>query len=678
MSDAPPGDVPSTSPPSRYRRFQGIMDAAAGGSAADYDGYGRFWELPPDKLRSLVLYGVPMFRGPGDSDDVPASAAGDDGDPDGGEHACCHGDAAPRGPGRGARSGLVRGLRGEFPFDGSQFPPLPWGGTRVSDADVAFIEQWIDDGMPETDANDAHAAYVRTRDARAAGDEAHPHLVEPANAFLAGAGARKMRKNVKNLTADELGRYRHAIRQMKKLDGTPRDRRSYVYWAQIHGDQCQHGWEEFLTWHRAYLYSFELALQDIDPTITLPYWDWPQDAENVANSMEEMGSKTAVDNGYIPDAFHCWIDQPHIDALARTGKVSDDALNGLRTVVYDPATALPTFSSGPRLLKQAKIEYGKDPVSDDLIFSALEDINPLWHRLRWPGGNKTIIFEAYPTPDDITRVLAIESFFNFGSGPMEDQFYGALENIHNLMHNFSGGANPLPNGQPPFGDMTNNGTTAYDPIFWSHHANVDRVWRLWQEKHPNVGPDDPQAVLPPWNLTVDDVASTHTLGYDYAADTLIFQTDSSAAVQRFRSADVAVAPRVLEWHRRAEVRVHSVQHTTRAGFYVRAFLNTPDASAETPTKDNDRYVGQMAMFTGVCIGAPGHCDVPEPVTNRFDKRKRHPKTPSNFRFDATEAVRKLVAAGTTDFHVNLVVLNNDGTPAGDALRIDAVSLHFID
>src|ERR1700737_4764334 len=108
MSNAPPpGDAPSSSPPSRYRRFQEIMDAAAGGSTADYDGYGRFWELPPGTLRGLVLYGIPMFRGPEDPDDRPAAAGGGD---SGGGHACCHGDAAPRGPGRGARSGLVRGL----------------------------------------------------------------------------------------------------------------------------------------------------------------------------------------------------------------------------------------------------------------------------------------------------------------------------------------------------------------------------------------------------------------------------------------------------------------------------------------------------------------------------------------------------------------------------------------
>ena len=46
--------------------------------------------------------------------------------------------AAPT-PGRGARSGLVIGLKGEWPFDGTQFPRLPWGGEAVAPADVELV-----------------------------------------------------------------------------------------------------------------------------------------------------------------------------------------------------------------------------------------------------------------------------------------------------------------------------------------------------------------------------------------------------------------------------------------------------------------------------------------------------------------------------------------------------------
>ena len=27
---------------------------------------------------------------------------------------------------------------------------------------------------------------------------------------------------------------------------------------------------------------------------------------------------------------------------------------------------------------------------------------------------------------------------------------------------------------------------AYDPIFWAHHTMIDRLWRLWHQKHPNA------------------------------------------------------------------------------------------------------------------------------------------------------------------------------------------------
>jgi len=70
------------------------------------------------------------------------------------------------------------------------------------------------------------------------------------------------------------------------------------------------------------------------------------------------------------------------------------------------------FNSANRLYDAAKITYG-DKSTDDLIIAALENVNPLWHRYRWPGGNKDIIFEAYPTSDDVDRILQIQNFFQF-------------------------------------------------------------------------------------------------------------------------------------------------------------------------------------------------------------------------------------------------------------------------
>lgn len=672
-----PDSEPNAATSSRHERFRQIMEAASGAAHPDYQGYGKFWNLPLPELRRFSLYGIAMMRGaatPGPS--APPSAPS----------SCCHQPAAPSAaaaPASASGAGLPRGLRGQYPFDGTQFPPLPWGGTRVAESDIRFIEQWIADGCPGETEDTARAGIAATPhnivQALACGNAAHPAFTGPTNQLADDAGRVRARKNIAFLTPDELARFRAAIAQMKSLDAFYQDERSFGYWARIHANQCQHGWEEFLTWHRAYLYFFEKQLQDIDPTVTLPYWDWAADAANVKASIEDMGSAVALDNGYVPPAYQCWIDEDAIRALAASGDVPKPVLDGLERTLGN------TYSSGARLFTAAGIKFGDNSASDNAIIAALERINPLFDWRRWPGGNKDLIFEAYPTPDDVERILTLDNFFAFGSGPMDNQFFGALENIHNLIHNFSGGANPYfgigittPANQFPTGDMVDSGRTAFDPIFWGHHANCDRLWHEWQRRHPAGGPDNPDAILPPWNLTVGDTYSIKALGYEYIMAAHVFPTLNTVPLQRFRSADTLIHRAVLENHSRAEIRLHAVQYVARPGFYIRAFLNTPDAGIQTPTRGNPNFVGQVNMFTGLCIGGPGHCDVPGGPTDKFDLRPRPHKTPSSFRIDATDAVRKLSAGGTTDFQVNLVALDLDGSLATDALKLDAVSLKFFD
>src|SRR5262249_1625009 len=58
------------------------------------------------------------------------------------------------------------------------------------------------------------------------------------------------------------------------LNPAREDPRNYNNQALIHQNHCQHGWERFLPWHRAYLYEFEQNLQDFVPDVMVPYWDW--------------------------------------------------------------------------------------------------------------------------------------------------------------------------------------------------------------------------------------------------------------------------------------------------------------------------------------------------------------------------------------------------------------------
>lgn len=657
--------------PSRYQRFQEILDRAQGTANPNYQGYGRFWLLPLAELLGVTLYGVRMIapaRAGASSPAVPASSSG----------SCCCGPGGggsgepARQPGRGDASGLVQGLRGLYPFDGTQFARLPWGGSPVPESDIQFIASWIDDGCPAEDAEPDAAIQVTesSRLRRANGDEDHPRLDAPTNAYKDQSGTVKVRKNIDFLTPEERERYRNAIRAMHAYDAYYQDERSFDYWARIHANSCQHGWEEFLTWHRLYLHNFEQHLQDIDPSVTIPYWDW--------TSTDQDWTKMDVDSGEIPAAFRCWVDQAALDRLK--GKIPSATLGSLAGIKDQK------FNSGTRLFTAAKISYTEDPAVTQTILDELQNVNSLWHRLRWPGGNNSIIFEAYPRPEDIDRIVQIANFFTFGSGPSNHHFFGALEDIHNLMHNFSGGmnpnyvhgTNPQNRTEPQYGDMVSPGTTAFDPIFWSHHSNVDRVWAEWQTLHPGAGPDDPDAILPPWTMTVGQVANVRNLGYEYLKSEHLYPTDNQVPITRFKSAKANVHPAVLNNHRQAEVRLHKVQFSVHGGGFIRVFLNLPNADASTPTRNNPNYVGQISLFSGGCVGGPGHCDPPPQERRPWDHRPRHRKTPGNHRLDATEAVQRLTAQGETDLHVNLVVLDLDGKPKSNALFLDAVSLVFKD
>src|SRR6267378_3904086 len=98
----------------RYEKVKQILDRGAAGSSVDYDGLGAFWKLPLSQFLQVEIHGIRMIAS------AEAQAA-----------SCCHGTEAESSLSRGGRSGLIRGLRGQAPFDGTQYPPLPWGGKTV-------------------------------------------------------------------------------------------------------------------------------------------------------------------------------------------------------------------------------------------------------------------------------------------------------------------------------------------------------------------------------------------------------------------------------------------------------------------------------------------------------------------------------------------------------------------
>jgi tyrosinase len=68
------------------------------------------------------------------------------------------------------------------------------------------------------------------------------------------------------------------------------------------------------------------------------------------------------------------------------------------------------------------------------------------------------------------------------------------------------------------GDM-NSGRSPNDPVFWLHHAMIDRLWTQWQKKHRGQRPRNPRDRLQPqemFGVKVSEVLSASNLGYGYA------------------------------------------------------------------------------------------------------------------------------------------------------------------
>lgn len=86
-----------------------------------------------------------------------------------------------------------------------------------------------------------------------------------------------IRKSVSRLTDEEKSRFVAALLEVKGLghydDMVRVHRRAMV----TQRPDPAHGGPAFLPWHRYCLRHLEMHLQMVDPSVTLPYWDWTAD-----------------------------------------------------------------------------------------------------------------------------------------------------------------------------------------------------------------------------------------------------------------------------------------------------------------------------------------------------------------------------------------------------------------
>jgi tyrosinase len=165
--------------------------------------------------------------------------------------------------------------------------------------------------------------------------------------------------------------------------------------------------------------------------------------------------------------------------------------------------------------------------------------NPLFVNLRYGPKNDGNIYIQIPPDSQECQRNTIYTGSNPdtkppGYGGPETRFWpgsgtsGNLEaNPHNRVHTDVGGiiSNDV------YGLMSDPGTAGLDPIFYLHHANIDRMWASWNADRNSNPPDvnwlnGPTAIgdrkffmpLPTendWNYTPNDVKDLSQLDYDY-------------------------------------------------------------------------------------------------------------------------------------------------------------------
>ncbi len=105
-----------------------------------------------------------------------------------------------------------------------------------------------------------------------------------------------------------------------------------------------------------------------------------------------------------------------------------------------------------------------------------------------------------------------------------------------------------------------NFRAAFDPIFWSHHANVDRLWAKWQGTLGKDGPINPTAALPGLDTrrTVAEVLDigSNRLAYEYVEDSIAVRSDRSPLGPR--EPHVAAIGRAKPNIGRAELRLEAI------------------------------------------------------------------------------------------------------------------------
>ncbi|KAE8213669.1 hypothetical protein CF327_g2854 [Tilletia walkeri] len=320
------------------------------------------------------------------------------------------------------------------------------------------------------------------------------------------------RKNIRSLSPQEKDDLIRAFDAIQKLD--PRDPNSFFTIAGYHGEPfrgagyanpawwggyCNHGNVLFPTWHRGYCLLLEKALQRQVPSTALHYWD-----ETEAESLEKGIPSIFTDKSYkyndtgdtIPNPLFSYKFQTKItDMIDPIPDYNYSKAAGDETVRYPFSSLVGTPQDRINTLDHnSKMGIQGDPASTKM----LNDNVTTWLTKssffnndgeRIPAGihDKYVHCLNAPNYTVFSNTTSAVRWNDDHKGENGFQTVVPLESPHNSMHLALGGftIDHHSSGQilGANGDMGENDTASFDPIFYFHHSFIDLLFWRWQKKH---------------------------------------------------------------------------------------------------------------------------------------------------------------------------------------------------
>jgi len=313
-----------------------------------------------------------------------------------------------------------------------------------------------------------------------------------------------------NLAPATLRSFKRAIRAMLALP--PSDPRNWYRQAIVHLIDCPHANWWFLPWHRGYLVHFEAICRELsgDPQFALPFWDWTSSPR-------------------VPDALFD-------DVLTPTHALYEESFETFRPK-FEPA--LDALWDGLTAAQRQQLSL-RDFVSVADVWDKLESYFCVRSEARRPTRDEPDLPNWAQTEvgaERIAAALAPKRFEDFGSTPSDHHHQRAIlatleSGPHNNIHNAVGGGPGL----------MSELLAPVDPIFWLHHANVDRLWELWTRREKQAGrtamPDntarwkrEPFLFFAGGDALAERYLETGALGYGYGegyGDAILQESHGSA------------------------------------------------------------------------------------------------------------------------------------------------------